>query len=112
MDTDRRGSGEFELVARVSDLADGLLLGVETTRGERVCVFRLGDEVRAVSVTCTHQAFPMSAGEVLPDGTIQCAWHGARFDLRTGAVRRFPADEPLPVYEVRVENGEIQIQVD
>jgi 3-phenylpropionate/trans-cinnamate dioxygenase ferredoxin component len=97
----------FERVARLDDLVDGVPLGVETSRGERVCLLRVGDDVLAVSDTCTHQAFPMSSGDVLPDGTIQCAWHGARFDCRTGAVREGPADEPLPTYEVRVRGDEV-----
>ena len=97
----------FHFVARLDDLSDRELLGVETPTGDRVCVIRVGDEVYAVSDVCTHQAFPMSAGEVRGDGTIQCSWHGARFDCATGAVRHPPAEEPLPVYEVKVENGEI-----
>jgi nitrite reductase/ring-hydroxylating ferredoxin subunit len=51
----------------------------------------------------------MSAGDVLPDGTIQCAWHGARFDCSTGEVRQVPATEPLPVYEVIVQDGLVLI---
>ena len=49
----------------------------------------------------------MSLGDVLPDGTIQCAWHGARFDCATGAVRQGPATDPLPVFAVRIEEGAI-----
>ena len=43
------------------------------------------------------------------DGTIECAWHGARFDCRSGAVRRPPAIDPLPVYAVRVEQGRVLV---
>ena len=103
------GADDFELVARLDDLADGVLLGVETSRGARVCLFRVGDDVLAVDDTCTHQAFPMSAGEILPDGTIQCAWHGARFDCRSGAVRQGPAEEPLPTYEVQVRGDDVLV---
>ena len=51
----------------------------------------------------------MSLGDVLPDGTIQCAWHGARFDCATGEVRQIPASEPLPVYQVRIEKGQVLV---
>jgi nitrite reductase/ring-hydroxylating ferredoxin subunit len=51
----------------------------------------------------------MALGDVLPDGTIQCAWHGARFDCATGAVRQGPATDPLPVFEVRLEGNEVLI---
>ncbi len=49
----------------------------------------------------------MSSGDVLSDGTIQCAWHGARFDCATGEVKQMPATEPLPVYEVALDGDEI-----
>ena len=28
-------------------------------------------------------AIPLSRGEMLPDGTLVCGWHGAEFDCRT-----------------------------
>jgi 3-phenylpropionate/trans-cinnamate dioxygenase ferredoxin subunit len=49
----------------------------------------------------------MSAGDILPDGSIQCAWHGARFDCTTGEVKQIPATDPLPVFEVKVEGDKI-----
>jgi 3-phenylpropionate/trans-cinnamate dioxygenase ferredoxin subunit len=94
----------FVEVARFDDVPDGGLLGVEVPGGTRVCLVRRGHELRALSDVCTHQAFPMSAGELLPDGSIQCTWHGARFDCATGDVLAAPATEPLPVYEVRVDD--------
>ena len=97
------------MVAHVDDVPEGELLRVERGDGEPVCLANLGGEIVAVSDTCTHQDFPLSMGALLPDGTIECAWHGARFDCRTGAVRRLPADEPLPVYDVRVRDGAIYV---
>ncbi len=49
----------------------------------------------------------MNLGDVLPDGTIQCAWHGARFDCRTGAPLSPPAEEPVERYTVDVHDGMI-----
>jgi 3-phenylpropionate/trans-cinnamate dioxygenase ferredoxin subunit len=40
-----------------------------------------------------------------------CQCHGSRFDVTTGAGLRGPATEPLATYEVREENGELQIRV-
>ena len=101
--------GSFRDVARVDDVPDGGLLGVEGPGGVRVCLVRRGESVSALSDVCSHQAFPMSAGEVLPDGSIQCTWHGARFDCATGAVLAAPAVEPLPVYEVRIDGDRVLI---
>lgn len=101
--------GEFEMVAMIEDLPGDGLLPVVTTRGERICLVRRRDAVTAVSDVCTHQDFAMSIGELLSDGTLQCAWHGARFDCRSGAVAEGPAVDPLPVFAVRVEDGRIMV---
>ncbi len=99
----------FERVAHLSDIPPSGLLEVAISSGERICLVRVGEEIRAVSNTCTHQEFPISDGALLPNGCIECAWHGAVFDTRTGEVKRFPATEPLPVYEVKVEDGAIYV---
>ena len=100
---------DFELVARLDDLPEGELLGVVTTTGDRVCLANCGGRIVAMSNVCTHQEFEMSLGTIKPDATIECAWHGARFDCRTGAVIEGPATEPLPTYEVRIEGEDVLI---
>ena len=99
----------FEAVAKLDEVPDEGTFGVIKGTGEPVCLVRHGGRITAVSDTCTHQEFAISLGDVLPDGTIQCAWHGARFDCASGAVRQGPATDPLPVYSVRIENGMIMV---
>ena len=94
-------------VARLSDLPPSTLLSVTLDTGERVCVANVGGTLCAFADECPHAAFPLSAGEVLADGTVLCAWHGAQFDPRSGAVVRGPADGPLAVYAVRVADGDV-----
>ena len=100
----------FEPVARVADVRDGAPLGVSTPGGARICLVRSGGAIRALADGCTHQEFPLSAGDVLPDGSIQCPWHGARFDCRTGAVLAGPACDPVRVWEVRVEGDAVFVR--
>ncbi|HET7564982.1 MAG TPA: Rieske 2Fe-2S domain-containing protein [Gemmatimonadaceae bacterium] len=112
MSAEELASGRFEAVARVEDVPEGVPLGVVTERGERVCLLNCGGEIHAVCNNCTHQDFPMDEGILLGmDGRciIECAWHGAQFDCATGAVMRGPAVDPLPVYEVKVENDTIYV---
>ena len=99
----------FEPVARLMDVPEGELLGVAKSDGERICLANVGGEIMAVSDTCTHQDFSLCQGTLLPDATIECAWHGARFSLRSGKVLRMPAETRLPVYQVRVINGAILV---
>jgi len=112
MDSSRCGVSfpvEFIEVARLEDVPEMGVLGVEGPGGRGVCLVRFGDHVTAFADECTHQAFPLSAGEVRPDGTLECVWHGARFDCLTGAVRREPATDPLTVYPVRVDDGRVLV---
>jgi nitrite reductase/ring-hydroxylating ferredoxin subunit len=100
---------DFLDVAALEDVPENGTLSIRLPTGEQVCLVRCGDAVGALLDQCSHQAMPLSAGEVLPDCTIQCAWHGARFDCRTGEVRDGPATEGVAAFDVRVENGRILV---
>lgn len=100
---------QFEIVARIEDIPVGDLLGVAKSNGERICLANVDGEIIAVSDVCTHQDFSLCQGTLLPGAAIECAWHGARFSLRTGKVLRMPAESPLPVYHVRIENGNVLV---
>jgi 3-phenylpropionate/trans-cinnamate dioxygenase ferredoxin component len=94
-------------VAKLSDLGDGEILPITAPDGTPICLARVGDTVCALLDNCSHQNFPLSSGAILPDGSIECAWHGARFDPRTGAVLGLPAVEPVPTYDVAMDGDTI-----
>ena len=98
---------EFADVAAVADVPVGELLGVTLPDGVPVCLYNRNGQIGAVGGVCTHAEFAMSSGVLHADGTIECVWHGAQFDCRTGAVRRQPATEALPVFDVRVEGDRV-----
>lgn len=100
---------EFEAVAFLSDLPEGAIVQRVRSSGEAICLIRHRDQVSAVSDICTHEHFPMSQGDLLEDGTLQCAWHGTRYDCRTGEVKQGPATSPLPVFAVRVEGDSVLV---
>jgi nitrite reductase/ring-hydroxylating ferredoxin subunit len=102
---------QFVNVAALDELSVGTLLGVTLPTGAPVCLYNDRGTIGAVGDVCTHAAFLMSDGVLHADGTLECVWHGARFDCRTGAVRRHPASEPLPVYPVRIEDGRVLVGV-
>jgi len=71
-----------------------------------VCLVRTGGAVHAIRDECTHQAVPLSEGEVA-DGAIECWLHGSRFDLATGRVLSPPATRPVAVYGVRTDGEDV-----
>lgn len=102
-------NSEFETVASLSDLTEGTVLQRVRSTGDAVCLVRYHNEISALSDICTHQHFSMSLGDLLEDGTLQCAWHGARYDCRTGEVKQVPATSPLPVFQVRLDGDQILV---
>lgn len=100
---------DFEHLADVTDLPDGMLLGVQRSNGEEVCLYNFRGSIGAVGNVCTHAEFAMADGTLRNDGTIECVWHGARFDCRTGRVCRGPAEFPLPVFSVEVDGQRVLV---
>ncbi len=101
----------FVRVASLSEVPEGEVLAVEA-EGKRVCLAHVEGEVYAFADNCSHRDFPLSNGEVDPDDcSITCEWHGARFDVRTGAALSLPATRPIPVYPARVEGDEVYVDV-
>ena len=76
-----------------------------------VCVVRSNGTVYALRDECTHQAVPLSDGEVA-DGTIECWLHGSRFDLATGRALSRPATQPVDVYPVRIDGDDVLVRLD
>ncbi len=100
---------EYVRAASLDDVLPGTLLGVEVN-GVRVCLANADGEIYAFQDNCTHRDFPLSAGE-LNDCTVECTWHGAKFDVRTGRALALPAIKPVKTYEVKIEDGQILVAV-
>jgi nitrite reductase/ring-hydroxylating ferredoxin subunit len=85
------------------------MAGVEL-EGTKILLSNLGGEVHAVSDVCTHEDFDLSKGFIL-DGAVVCALHLSQFDLRSGDVYNPPAEVPLRVFNVKIEDEAIFVEV-
>jgi 3-phenylpropionate/trans-cinnamate dioxygenase ferredoxin component len=96
-------------VGPLADLSPGAAKRIELD-GHAIALVRIGDDVYAIGDTCSHANVSLSEGEVLPeDREIECWKHGSTFSLETGEPQTLPATQPVPVYEVRVDDGEIVV---
>ena len=101
---------EFVAVAKTSEIQPGMVKVVYVA-GVPIGVANVDGEFYAFGDVCTHDDGPVAEGEL--DGhVIECPRHGARFDIRTGAVKMLPAPTPIPVYPLRIVGGEIQVSSD
>jgi Rieske Fe-S protein len=64
-------------------------------------------EFKAFSAVCTHQGCVVAD---VSDGTINCACHGSKFDITTGAVKQGPATSPLPEKSVSVSGDGVTVR--
>src|SRR5271157_6601100 len=74
----------------VDDLGDSQVTVVERTPHGALAVGLSAGEPFAVSNRCRHLFASLGEGRVADDGCLQCPWHAARFDVRTGAMTRGP----------------------
>ncbi len=101
--------GEFHTIAKVSEVTPGEMMLVDDD-GEEIVIANVDGEYFAFSDTCTHEGGPLSDGE-LEGHIVTCPWHFTPFDVKTGEAQESGVtDDPIPVYEVRVEGDEVQIR--
>lgn len=101
----------IERVGALADLPEGKPHRVEI--GDHVVtVVRIGDDVYAIGDRCSHQDISLSEGDVdCEDKLIECWKHGSAFSLETGEPESLPATKPVPVYEARVVDGQVEVVV-
>lgn len=97
-------------VAMVGDLKEGQKKRVMAGQ-QAIMLALIEGQYFAVQDNCSHRGASLTAGE-LNNYRIECAWHGAQFDIRTGEVKALPAAIPLKTFKVMVENGEIWVLLD
>lgn len=96
-------------MARVEDVPVDVPLAVTLADGRRLCLVRLHEEVFAVEDRCPHRDFPLSGGDVV-NGCLECPWHGARFDVRSGQCVSGPSEgDAVLVYPVLQVNGVVLV---
>ncbi|MCI0548296.1 MAG: Rieske (2Fe-2S) protein [Candidatus Rokubacteria bacterium] len=76
----------------------------------RVVLARVGAEVYALDDTCSHRGGPLSEGKL--SGTrLACPWHGWMYDVRTGQCSFPPRGSGVASYPVRVEAGDVWVEL-
>lgn len=98
-------------VGNEDDVQEGQPLRVEV-EGTPIAIFLAQGELYAIGDTCTHEEFSLADGEMVDNYTVECALHGARFDIRTGRALSLPATGTAGSYPVWVEDGVIKVEVE
>ena len=100
---------KFIKVARADEIAPGEKKIVEVD-GMEVVIVNLGGVFHAIEDVCTHDGGPLGEGK-LEGCQLICPRHGARFDVRTGAALTLPAFEAAPTYQVKIQDGDVLVEI-
>lgn len=100
---------EFQTVTNTTDLALGDMKLVDLD-GEEIVIANVDGEYFAFNNTCPHAGGGLVDGEFEGD-IVTCPWHFTRFNVRTGEAQEgCITDDPVSIYEVRLEGNDIQIR--
>jgi 3-phenylpropionate/trans-cinnamate dioxygenase ferredoxin subunit len=94
----------------VDEVPDGTMKMAWVDGTDQVLVVHVNQRLYAVQGICSHEYFELDKG-FLTAGTLTCALHLSRFDIENGEPLDPPAELPLAVYPVVVDDGRIVIEV-
>lgn len=98
---------EWVQVLAVDELPVGASRVIEVGE-QRIALFNIGGEIRAISNICLHHGAELGMG-TLEEEVVTCPLHGWQFDVRTGACLTRPG-RSVETYAVKSENGRIFVR--
>ncbi|MDQ3759371.1 MAG: non-heme iron oxygenase ferredoxin subunit [Actinomycetota bacterium] len=100
-------------VCKIEELPEGEMRLVEAEDGRKIGVFHCADgELFAIEDRCSHDDGPLAEGEFdQASCTVECPRHGSLFDVRTGKPRSLPAYVPVDTFEVRLNDGQVKVEI-
>jgi nitrite reductase/ring-hydroxylating ferredoxin subunit len=98
----------FVRVAAAADIPEGEM---KIVCGGMVVVANAGGRFHAFGNVCPHAQGPI--GEGILDGlVVECPWHSGQWDITTGKGLTGFATADIPVFEVRLVGGDIEVRLD
>lgn len=113
----------FEFLCHENDVELGTMKAFETG-GEKVILFHITDGFFATQAKCTHLFLPLEKGAIIDDCRIQCKFHHAEFDIKTGepeawasyppgiqALNFMRGEKALKTYAIQSTDGDVLIDI-
>ncbi len=102
---------KFVKVGNTSEFQDLEAGKLVDAGGQTIAIFDLGGNYYAIENTCPHRGGPLAEGEMDGEEVI-CPWHGARFNIKTGAVLAPPAPQGVKSFPVRVTGDDVEVEIE
>ncbi len=113
----------FKYVAVTETVPVGSMKTFEVA-GEKILIVHLEDGFFATQAKCPHLFMPLEKGKLVDGCRVQCKFHRAEFDARTGEACKWANFPPgiqalnlvrgknnLKTYEVKIEDEQIYVDI-
>jgi 3-phenylpropionate/trans-cinnamate dioxygenase ferredoxin component len=96
-------------VCKLNQLKKGEMIDFDH-KDKKILLANLDGKIYASDRICTHADADLSTGILTEEG-VTCPLHLSTFNLKTGIPENLPAEIPLKIYNVKIEQNEIYIEV-
>ena len=100
---------EWIKACNLGQVKEGQLLGF-THDDKKILLANLKGKIHATDLICTHANADLSTGFLSEEG-VRCPLHLSVFNLENGEPQNLPAETPLKVYNVKIDNNEVYVEV-
>ena len=100
---------EWINACNLDQVSDGQLFGF-VHDNKKILLANIKGKIHATDLICTHVDADLSTG-FLSDEGVRCPLHLSVFNLENGEPQNLPAEKPLNVYNVKIDDNEIYVEV-
>lgn len=101
----------FVEVCKSTEISDGDVMRFLPEGSEdAIAVCNSEGEFYAISDRCSHGNWSLAEG-IIENCHLECVLHGSAFDLKTGWPDKLPATKPVKVFDVKVEDGAVLVDL-
>jgi p-cumate 2,3-dioxygenase ferredoxin subunit len=101
---------EFVPVMPLGDLQEGYV-SPAYVNGVYIALYVIDGVAYCTDDVCTHEDNLLSEGGYVEGDEVECSYHGARFNVKTGEVTQQPARFALRTYPTEVREGLVYVAV-
>ncbi len=93
----------------MEQVKEGQLFGF-THDDKKILLANLKGKIHATDLICTHADADLSTGFLSEEG-VRCPLHLSVFSLENGEPQNLPADISVKVYNVKIDDNEIYVEI-
>ena len=93
----------------MEQVKEGQLFGL-TINDKKILLANLKGKIHATDLICTHANADLSTGFLSEEG-VRCPLHLSVFNLENGEPQNLPAENPLKVYNIKIDGNEVYVEV-